>query len=463
MSVEKDMKNIDILGSNFASLYLAYKFINEDVNVRLFLDGQRAGGHFLGYEWEGDLFDIGMVFLEMPSGMPNVDVELKEFDGTKRFDWLRYGQTLNKEMTLAFSPKSAAPVRLFNGGMVHQDYLISDRLDILSYSSLCPPLIDRKNIQKLHAKFKNISDIYDDIDLSTASIFNHGRDVHENLILPFFKKITSCSPNKIMAKFHRVLWLPLYWPETICEAIQKGNTSLKQYNFFTSSEGVTAAKVKMMVEHVKSASNVEVIASEINSVKWDTEFLHLDIESQKYKIQPHCIGLGINRMSELIGLDKPKISDTESLSVGFFTVNRRFLPEEEFSTLNVVDPEFGIYRINLQGICSNGEDVKLVAEANFSQLISKYGSEDLNKVFVYELAHLLSIKSSAFKRNRVLTAKNALVLPTFSNVSEHEKKAREISDTLLAASFTGQLLGYNLASLNDQLAQALQLYYKLRP
>ena len=58
-------------------------------------------------------------------------------------------------------------------------------------------------------------------------------------------------------------------------------------------------------------------------------------------------------------------------------------------------------------------------------------------------------------------AKDALVLPTFSNVTAHEEKTQEVSCLFSNGNFTGHLLGYNVASLNDQMAQALQLYFRL--
>ncbi len=57
----------------------------------------------------------------------------------------------------------------------------------------------------------------DDYSLRSASLENHGVWFHDNFIEPMCHKITGRNAHEIAAKFHRSIWLPLYWPETLRE------------------------------------------------------------------------------------------------------------------------------------------------------------------------------------------------------------------------------------------------------
>ena len=51
--------------------------------------------------------------------------------------------------------------------------------------------------------------------LRDASIDNHGENFHAEFIETMCLKISGRSSADISAKFHRALWLPLYWPQTL--------------------------------------------------------------------------------------------------------------------------------------------------------------------------------------------------------------------------------------------------------
>lgn len=55
----------------------------------------------------------------------------------------------------------------------------------------------------------------DDFSLGAASRTYHGASLHEELIEPMCRKITGRSSDEICAKYHRSIWLPLYWPQTL--------------------------------------------------------------------------------------------------------------------------------------------------------------------------------------------------------------------------------------------------------
>ncbi len=57
----------------------------------------------------------------------------------------------------------------------------------------------------------------DELSLDIASVTLQGLPFHQTFIEPMCQKITGRSSHDICAKFHRSLWLPLYWPQTLRE------------------------------------------------------------------------------------------------------------------------------------------------------------------------------------------------------------------------------------------------------
>ena len=68
---------------------------------------------------------------------------------------------------------------------------------------------------KLHSSQKRYSQKFLSKSLNDISIYNHGKTFHQNFIEIFCKKTLYCSTKDVLARFHRVCWLPLYYPETI--------------------------------------------------------------------------------------------------------------------------------------------------------------------------------------------------------------------------------------------------------
>ena len=64
-------------------------------------------------------------------------------------------------------------------------------------------------------KPENKSSWPDGFSLASASRTYHGVRFHEAFIEPMCGKITGLPSSEIAAKYHRAIWLPLYWPQTL--------------------------------------------------------------------------------------------------------------------------------------------------------------------------------------------------------------------------------------------------------
>lgn len=55
----------------------------------------------------------------------------------------------------------------------------------------------------------------DAMSLEMVSLAQHGKEFHDTFIEPMCRKIAGRSSSEISAKYHRAVWLPLYWPQTL--------------------------------------------------------------------------------------------------------------------------------------------------------------------------------------------------------------------------------------------------------
>ena len=55
---------VNIIGNNFASLYLAYLCHTNSISATIYTDGMRLGGHFSGVLERDYILDLGMVCIE---------------------------------------------------------------------------------------------------------------------------------------------------------------------------------------------------------------------------------------------------------------------------------------------------------------------------------------------------------------------------------------------------------------
>ena len=93
----------------------------------------------------------------------------------------------------------------YDGISYAPDFFISNHTKAFAYSNGFPKTT-------LHPYFK--STYSNEIDYEITSILNNGTAMHE-WNAKFCRKVCGLPTKKILAKYHRALWLPMYWPETL--------------------------------------------------------------------------------------------------------------------------------------------------------------------------------------------------------------------------------------------------------
>ena len=447
-----------LIGNGLAMLISAYEIGRRGQAVRLLTDGKPLGGNFSGIEIDGQKFDIGMVMLE--EVIPAIcSTDLRTYDSRVRNDWTRFGKVasrwLREHVELVRVP---TPECLFEGKRV-PDYLIANRLEAMAGADqpMMVPLSDPH-----HPSKKYESGVYDSLTYAQASRLNHGEKLHQRFIEPFVSKLLGVPSEAFLARYHRAAWVPWYYPETLAKAVRSEPTGLAEYPFWTTPNGYVGQLVLDIREKLREMSNVTVLTSPVCSLrmkngKW-TAVLN---NGETYESSRLALGLTQDRGSSLLGISMASTNLAASVSVLFAKVRSDSISTQHTCTMLLGD-ELSSYRLTDQDALA-GQDPewhRLTIESSPQSLASRYPNLSAEAALKHELADLLGVSEfgdTLIKPLKCITAQNALVVPTAQEIARASTLSEALAYAAPGAVLTGSLLGYGVASLNDQLVQGIKL------
>jgi hypothetical protein len=450
------------IGSGLAVLVAALERARAGLPVTLLCDGRAPGGHFAGVVRNGHEFDIGMVFLEqklpLHAGHP-----LRDYQPAVRNDWTRFGDRasawLQAQADLVRVP---TPTLLFQG-TPYPDPLIANRLDILAVQDW-PPAAPLADTDPAHASRKISSPAYDALSFEEASRLNHGEAVHEALFAPFVRKLAGVECDAIMARQHRALWVPLYYPQTIRAALAGEPHGLPEYPFWTPSAGTFAGLIRKLCAELSAMPQVRIIESPITRLDHDQGRWRVVSQAGAACVAARLVmGVSTERACALLGVAAPVPTPAASISVLMATVPRDRV-QRPAACLMTGDDSLAVYRMTCPDLAANRDSAQLrwVVEARPECLEQLHPGIEPAAALAGELARLAGIENvQDIHVHGVLTARNALVLPTRAAVNAADLTRQTLAHAAPDAWMTGALLGYGVASINDQIVQGLHLIEEL--
>lgn len=153
--------------------------------------------HFLPVKHFGVNFDRGMCLFEFSA--------LREPEAT-RFPLIGDFCRQHCEFVRVPTPQVLYQEPLpYQGIRYLPDYFISNQTKAWQFAHHAPKT-------SLHPSRK--AEFTNDIDYEIVSLINHGSGLHANLE-QFCQKVCGLSTSQIVAKYHRAVWLPMYWSETL--------------------------------------------------------------------------------------------------------------------------------------------------------------------------------------------------------------------------------------------------------
>jgi hypothetical protein len=249
-----------VFGSGLDSLVCCYQLLNQGYEVEHFTGGNRLAGHFAGASTEHGSFDLGMVLLEKDmrtSPQENFTNYRNEF-GIDARPYLKESFEFLEKNVGSIRPRKIAT--LLDSSREIKDYFIADSLDFLDELSSVEKsklqvrltsLISDDSSELIHPSLKNEIHENSNRELSYQLELTYGKDLTRKLFGQFLEALTGSESSTLPIKFHRKLWLPLYFPETILSRLVNSDKSLSELTFYEFSSGSMATKIAELINQLK--------------------------------------------------------------------------------------------------------------------------------------------------------------------------------------------------------------------
>lgn len=450
-----------LIGNGFAILASAVELASKGQHVTLLSDGKTLGGHFAGLQLEELDFDIGMVLLE-ECQTTAFGASLHSYDPTIRNDWTRFGDRASTWIRNKVDLIRAQTPECLIHGRLMADYLIANRLDIFKGTQRPLPL---PRSDPRHASHKCKSGVFDTLTYAEAAIVNHGQELHQIYIEPFVQKVLGVNSADFLARFHRAGWVPLYYPETLDLAAMGQSTGLAEYPFWTTTNGFVGQLIRNIRNSLSQLPNVTFNDQPLTSVSCRNNVWTIaTADNQLYQSRNLAIGMPSERISNLLGVPFKEQLLGSSVSLLFATVNAEHIRTSHRCTM-IVDDGYAAYRLTdhdaVAGLSPSWH--RIVIEASPQRISRLYHGKTVESALLEELVRLLGMDTrdvndkNAIRFLRCFTAQNSLPIPTAKQVDQASQMASLLAMAAPGAVLTGSLLGFGVASLNDQLIQALKI------
>jgi len=447
---------VNIIGNNFASLYLAYLCHTNSISATIYTDGMRLGGHFSGVIERDHILDLGMVCIEKLQPR-NTEKELeRQIIYNEPLNCVESVRKINCHIDKLFNPNPTHPPLTFYENKFYPDFFITDRLDILD--AVCDKTLKLgvdSNI--LHPKNKHTLSWKNSPSYEDASNYNHGATLHNSVIKPFLRKMTTIEATELSSKYHRALWLPLYWRETIKTKFNQDKCDLEPYQFYRSKNGSVASVVRNIELNIRKSQHVKVDDTKIKKAKVEKKILKIQTVHQSSFVEANSIGLSTKRLFNFLSIPFQEFHDFASISIAFVEINSNLIKSFTAPFVHVVDENIPIYRISISASQTKRAKTILTLEmTSASRHTVKIGNEK-NEIRYY-LSKIFSCAEKDFEVFRCFEIKNAIALPTQSNLQHHEKNTMTLLDQIDKKGLTGNLVKFDGNNLNEQIFQANTIF-----
>lgn len=427
---------------------------NQNINSVLFTNMAPLGAHFSGININGSRYENGMTYFEFPE---SANEHIKKYQADKRYGWLPFVKELRNYVESFVDIYETFELRSFVNDRLYSDYFISDNLDILKSIKVAPP--KRMSLSNpIHPSNKTICDAWKDLLYTHAISYAHGAEFNFNLIDPYLTKMLDKSKiETLLARYHRLLWLPLFYPETISVAATNPNSNcLRPYKFYNTFGGVSEF-VSRIVKKIRFSEKCQIIDEKITNVVFKGTHCKVVTEDNVYNFSVERSYNSLppefwNKVSSFT-FKSEYLPDKTGIDIVYCKVNKEYMPEC-ISTVNIISRNCNAIRLTNFGqdeIDKNMLKVVLEYPRNANiQLVHNDTSiaKDMALVFAVE------IPPEAIHHHHVLNLPKALNVPT-SNTVQYYSEVKKFFDSIDSFNTFASVTSLGAASLNDQIAQGI--------
>jgi protoporphyrinogen oxidase len=456
-----------IVGNALAGMVAALELAEQGKQVTLVNPGGPLGGYFAGLQIDGVMFDAGLVKFELDGYLNQAKwSELASYDPTLRNDVGRFLNIVH-EWALKYSPLHQFDMpKMMVDGAVYDDVILSNAYHSFSQFPFAKDCI--AELQKaqpeasIHAREKANGVAYDTLDYATASIANHGKTMHEKIIAPYLLKAQGVTADHMLARYHRVAWLPLFYPETLLASYQGKPVSLSPTKFHYPKLSSVGAIVTQVKAEVLAHKNIHYVTQAVQQVTktedgWQVRCAESELSATDlvWTYQP-------SQLLKCLGLSPTTVQETKSaIAVSFFRIKKADI-RNVYTLLNVVDLNCSLYRITNQTACAedDGDFMNIAAEFNSDYFRKLYG-DSTDDAFIIEklLAELAQMGLIAENTEPVIAAikriPGGFLVPDAAARDAWELDQRTIIQHYPEIALLAMSSGFFATSLNDQVVQGL--------
>ena len=471
------MKNTEpsvFIGNALSSMVAATELAKTGHPV-IFVNGTNNwGGHFTTLNFDGIAYDGGMVLHEFTSyGAQNGVEDISTYNAAIRNDTGRFCKTIARYVGRFQKTHEVSGIKSYIDGQYYDDLLIANVLTTLSAlpfaeqvrSELVALTTDAKNAD-LHASKKHTSANFNQLPFNLVSLANHGATLHAKLFEPYCQKLLNVSTADVVALYHRVPWLPLFYPETLLSYLQGTPQELPPTIFNYPDSGCIGDLAGALKQEILQSPNIQVIN------KFPTQLKRTDDGAYKIifdglptiKTRKLAWSGGLSDLLKAAGAsDKVLAYDKASFTLVFAKVLASKL-RSDFSVLSIAGPASVLYRVTDQTRCSNdyqAEYHRLVIEMNYDYLMQQRhisNPQELQALVAKELVAIGVVGAEdSLEVVKAVDLKNALPLPNANNVQAFEAELAAVKTIMPEITLLAGASGFSSSSFNHQILQGLKL------
>ncbi len=456
-----------IVGNALAGMVAALEIARQGKPVTLVNPGGPLGGYFAGLEIEGVMFDAGLVKFEL-DGYLSQQNKLASYDPKLRNDVGRFMNIVH-DWALQYAPLHQFDMpKMWLQNQAYDDVILSNSYHTFSQLPFAQDSIRELQAASpapdIHARQKANGSRYHTLDYLTASLANHGKSMHEHIIAPYLMKAQGVTADKMLARYHRVAWLPLFYPETLLASFQGQAVPLQPTVFHYPVEGGVGGIVKQVRQQVLSHPNVTYVQQAVQSVTKNADGWQIQLPEATLQAD-HLVWTGAPAaLLKALGKQPASVQEIKSpLAVLFLRLKKQDI-QQVYTLLHVLDMDKCAYRITNQTACADNDtdDMNIVVEFNQDYFRRLYG-EPADDQYIIDilLAELAAMGMVATETQPLIAAikriPGGFLVPDAAARDAWEQDQQQVATLHPGIALLAMSSGFFATSLNDQVIQGL--YY----
>jgi hypothetical protein len=250
---------VEVAGNNLAAIVCSSELVRHGIPVRHISNQDlRMGGHFAGLLYQGKRIDLGMVLLEPRFDL--VEIDIVNYQGQFGQEVNQFNQSVFRWLTSR--DVSLNPIAVFSHfkNKLIGDAVIADDLSFLDVlqdrekQAIIDEISIRISESEHHPRDKAQSRYFQETCLRDVYYEIYGQ-LFSRYLLDNLELLAGPTGPELAGQFHRLLWSPLYYPETILNYLETGQSGIPVLDFFVPNNNSVSQLIANAIEEMNGSSN----------------------------------------------------------------------------------------------------------------------------------------------------------------------------------------------------------------